>query len=280
MDGCGGIFLFAGVGFAIYVIYIIINGMKEENETTESHRNKGDAFRVSRLNPHNKSKGWIDFKENEIEYMGWSFVGLGWSSNKYSIGYGELTDVQTKESGNPFVNEDIINIQCNKFGKPETLSLKANQAGDTSLIKAALSKHVEDYNRKVEIEKLMRVRYRAGNFDGISPNDFERVIQELFTGMGYSVLKTGHSGDEGIDLICKNYATSEKVIVQCKRYSGNVGSHAVRDFFGALIHSKANRGYIVTTSDFTKDAKTWAKGKPIELIDRKKLSDLMMRYYR
>ena len=98
--------------------------------------------------------------------------------------------------------------------------------------------------------------------------------------MGYSVTHVDGSGDGGIDLKCLNYSTGEKVIVQCKRYSGKVGIGSIRDFYGALIHSRADKGYIFTTSEFTKETKIWVHDKPIELVDSYKLSQLMMQYYK
>ena len=98
--------------------------------------------------------------------------------------------------------------------------------------------------------------------------------------MGYSVIRVGGTSDGGIDLKCSNFSTNEKAIVQCKRYSGKVGIGVIRDFYGTLIHSKVDKGFVVTTNDFTKEAKEWSKGKPIVLIDSKKLSDLMMNYYK
>ena len=89
--------------------------------------------------------------------------------------------------------------------------------------------------------------------------------------MGYSVVETANTGDEGIDLICTKKDTNETIVVQCKRYQGKVGSPIIRDFYGSLIHSKASKGYIVTTGQFTSDAISWAEGKPIEFIDREKL---------
>jgi restriction endonuclease Mrr len=46
----------------------------------------------------------------------------------------------------------------------------------------------------------------------------------------------------------------------------------VRDFYGALVHDgEAVRGYIVTTTFFSRAAREWTKGKPIDLVDGKKL---------
>ena len=52
-----------------------------------------------------------------------------------------------------------------------------------------------------------------------------------------------------------------------KRYRNTVGVAAVRDLFGTMMNEGANKGILVTTSGYGPDAFTFAKDKPIELID-------------
>lgn len=133
--------------------------------------------------------------------------------------------------------------------------------------------------REEEIQHLLISRYKSGNFDNVHPRDFEEIIGKLFRSMGYLVKNTGKTGDEGIDLICTNHSNSEITVVQCKRYKGVIGAPIVRDFYGALIHYKAKKGYIVTTSYFTKSAIEWIKDKPIVFINKQDLANLMTKYY-
>lgn len=105
----------------------------------------------------------------------------------------------------------------------------------------------------------------------MSPRQFEEFILYMFEDRGYALQLTKHTGDEGIDI----YGTSpqgEPVAFQCKRYKHSIGQPIVRDFFGAMIHSNAKRGFIVTTSYFTESARSWAQGKSIEFIDGGDLS--------
>lgn len=87
---------------------------------------------------------------------------------------------------------------------------------------------------------------------------------------------TGRSGDGGIDgegTLEINPLLSFKVIFQCKRYQGSVGSGMIRDFRGAMI-GRADKGIMLTTGSFTMDAKKEAVrdgAHPIELIDGEKL---------
>jgi len=90
---------------------------------------------------------------------------------------------------------------------------------------------------------------------GISPSDFEGLVRELIHYLGYPNVKvTGKSHDGGIDVIStRNTAHGiERVAAQCKRYRGNVGVHAARDFFGAISNDKSiKQGFLVTTGEFT-----------------------------
>lgn len=70
---------------------------------------------------------------------------------------------------------------------------------------------------------------------------------------------------------------SFQVLFQCKRYSGSVGSGAVRDFRGAM-QGRADKGLIITTGTFTPDARKEATrdGAPaIDLIDGEALCYLL-----
>jgi restriction system protein len=68
------------------------------------------------------------------------------------------------------------------------------------------------------------------------------------------------------------------VYVQAKRWESAVGSPAVRDFVGSLVGHSANKGVLITTSRFSKDAEDYAKKIPqkVVLIDGTQLAGLMI----
>ncbi len=109
---------------------------------------------------------------------------------------------------------------------------------------------------------------------------FERLCQRLLRESGFEKVEvTGRSGDGGIDgngVVKVNAFVKFKVLFQCKRYSGAVGSGHVRDFRGA-IQGRADKGIILTTGVFTKDAQAEAVRDgvpPIELVDGEQLVEL------
>ena len=114
----------------------------------------------------------------------------------------------------------------------------------------------------------------------IPPDGFERLCQRLLRESGFQQVKvTGRSGDGGIDgngLLQLNPFVSFQVLFQCKRYSGSVVVSQVRDFRGAMM-GRADKGIILTTGTFTKDAKSEAIRDgvpPIELVNGEKLIDM------
>ena len=107
----------------------------------------------------------------------------------------------------------------------------------------------------------------------LSPDAFERLCTRLLRESGFiEVEVTGKSGDGGIDgrgIIRVGGLISFNVLFQSKRYQENVGASVVRDFRGAMI-GRADKGLIITTAGFTRDAKKEATrdgAPPIDLID-------------
>lgn len=105
------------------------------------------------------------------------------------------------------------------------------------------------------------------------PSAFERLIQRLLRESGFvQVEVTGQTGDGGIDghgILRLGGLLSFHVIFQAKRWKGSVGSSQVRDFRGAMV-GRADKGLLITTGAFTKDAikEATRDGAPaIDLVD-------------
>ena len=118
----------------------------------------------------------------------------------------------------------------------------------------------------------------------MDPQAFERLCQRLLRELGFiNVEVTKYSNDGGIDgqgVLRMNGIMSFHVVFQAKRYRNSVSSPVVRDFRGAMI-GRADRGLIITTGTFTREAKKEAQrdgAPPIDLIDgddfAEKLKDL------
>jgi hypothetical protein len=114
----------------------------------------------------------------------------------------------------------------------------------------------------------------------ISPRAFEELIHELLERLGFEDAELrGGSGDQGIDVVATlrlHGMTSVPTVIQAKRWRNPVPGKVVRQLRGALKVDE--RGVVITTSSFTKDAiaEAQAVGKsPIGLVGGADLVDLM-----
>lgn len=132
------------------------------------------------------------------------------------------------------------------------------------------------YKESVQEELLERIGQ-------MPPEFFERLVVDLLLRLGYggasgSGIALGKSGDHGVDgVIYQDKLGLDLLYVQAKRWGGSVGGSIVREFAGALSAHRANKGVIITTSTFTRDAWQDAErmGSRIVLIDGLRLSELL-----
>lgn len=126
----------------------------------------------------------------------------------------------------------------------------------------------EDEEHSIGLLKLIQ---------NLPPAGFEKLCKRLLTEIGINdITITGGSGDQGIDgkgIVKLNHVVSLNIVFQCKRYKETVSPHHVRDFRGAML-GRGEKGLIITTGRFTKEAKNEASRDgvtPIELIDGDRL---------
>jgi restriction system protein len=109
----------------------------------------------------------------------------------------------------------------------------------------------------------------------LSPSEFEAYVAErLFVRRGFQVINVRDTKDGGVDVLVTDHL-GQKAIVQCKRYrNSTVGASVVRDLYGTMMHEGAVYGYLVTSGPISEEARRWAAGKPMQLIDGKQLVEL------
>jgi restriction system protein len=117
----------------------------------------------------------------------------------------------------------------------------------------------------------------ADTLDGISWQEFEMLVGEAFRLQGYQVAETGGAGpDGGVDLVLRK--GGEKFLVQCKQWKAfTVGVTIVRELYGVMAANGAAGGFVVTSGRFTDEAKTFAEGRNVTLIDGPALLKLIQR---
>jgi restriction system protein len=105
--------------------------------------------------------------------------------------------------------------------------------------------------------------------------NFERLVGEGFRHRGFQVTeRSGAGADGGVDLsLARGH---ERFLVQCKQWRAqSVGVSVIRELYGVMAAERVAAGYVVTSGTFTRDAKEFASGRNIELIDGTGLGDLL-----
>ena len=117
----------------------------------------------------------------------------------------------------------------------------------------------------------------ADVLNGISWQEFELLVGEGFRQQGYQVTENGGGGaDGGIDLVLRK--GGEKFLVQCKQWKAfTVGVNVVRELYGLMAAHGAVGGFVVTSGRFSNDAKAFAHGRNMTLMDGPDLLRLLNR---
>lgn len=111
----------------------------------------------------------------------------------------------------------------------------------------------------------------VGHLRSVTWQEFETLVGQAFRERGFTVKDAGGSGpDGGIDLVLSR--GRDTYLVQCKHWKSQaVGVAIVRELFGVMSAEGAVGGFVVASGDFTSEAKAFAKGRSIELVDARKL---------
>lgn len=139
-----------------------------------------------------------------------------------------------------------------------------------------VEKLTETLKEQLEIERFeqnlgSKKKTNLGDFTELNGYEFQEYLKNLFKLLGYTVIETKLSGDQGADLIIKK--DDEKTVVQAKKYEGKVTNEAIQEVVAAKNHYKADKTIVVTTSSFTRSAIDLALSNNVELWDGQKLKD-------
>jgi restriction system protein len=107
----------------------------------------------------------------------------------------------------------------------------------------------------------------------LDPLEFEQLVGSLFQrvfareGANVEVTKASHDGGVDVVVVDPDEIKGGKTVIQVKRYRGVVSPGFVRDLYGTMINEGAAKGILVATGHFGPEARAFAMGKPITLID-------------
>ena len=130
-------------------------------------------------------------------------------------------------------------------------------------------------NKRKTLVKDVTTSNSAQSLEGMSWREFELLVGEAFRQLGYKVEELGGDGpDGGIDLALTK--GNEKFLVQCKQWKAfKVGVGVVRELYGVMAAEGATGGFVVTSGKYTSDAKEFARGRNVTLVDGDKLFSML-----
>lgn len=96
--------------------------------------------------------------------------------------------------------------------------------------------------------------------------EFEQLVGGHFERQGYKVSFTPEGADGGVDIVARK--ASEIFLIQCKQWRATqVGVSIVRELFGVMAARGATGAFVVSIGPFTAEARVFAEGRNIELVD-------------
>jgi len=129
------------------------------------------------------------------------------------------------------------------------------------------------FSRSQRVNRELFISKNSLYYD-YTPIEFEQLTAEIYNQLGYKATLTPPSDDKGLDVVIET--NGNKIGVQCKKYKNKVGPGAIREFIGSLNMAGITEGKFVTTSDYTKSAKSTARKAniKIELLTGKDIAKL------
>jgi hypothetical protein len=119
----------------------------------------------------------------------------------------------------------------------------------------------------------------ASAYLAMTPRQFEDAIAELFRRLGYEVKQTPFSNDGGKDAIA--WKDGRKFLIECKRFAADksVGRRDVQILHSAVVDSKAEQGFYVTTGSYARTAVAYAKNNNLKIYDHAAIPWLVSQAY-
>ncbi len=230
-----------------------------------------------------KLKKYINIKKNktdktncyELNYPKWLYANKNGSMNRVRKGNRLIFN-------NSFLYlEDYVLLTTSPLIMLDTVkSLRKKHGGDfIEKNKEEKEKYSEVCRKKDLIDKSDEIQSIIDKFAD-DPTDFEVYCKELFEKMAYNAETTPKSNDGGYDIVLRK--DGRIGIVECKCYSQehSIGRPMIQKLVGANQEIKANEMFFITTSKFSKEAVVYAYEIGVELIDGKKLIELINKYYK
>lgn len=116
---------------------------------------------------------------------------------------------------------------------------------------------------------VYRLKRQPLDLHKLTPREFEILLADLLSDMGWEVKLTQQTRDGGADILAYMNTDIGRLLclVEAKHYREDrkVGVDLVRTLYGTLCDAQANSAMLVTSSSFTPDAKVFQKKHEYQL---------------
>jgi restriction system protein len=205
--------------------------------------------------------------------------------------------MSSPQRGQNRITDEGINILSSKPDRIDSKLLKKlyhDEASDKFLdTKSRIDIDENDISNKTpeeiigiqsEIINQSLAKDLLNNISQIEPEQFEQLVVDLLLAMGYGGTvedagsAIGRSNDGGIDgLIKEDVLGLDTIYLQAKRWQNTIPIKEIRDFAGALLSKRSNKGVFITTSNFPPSAHEFVSAidRKIILIDGNRLTQMI-----
>lgn len=138
-------------------------------------------------------------------------------------------------------------------------------------LKIQIESDFKDYYKEKKSAPISKTGY--ADLNGV---EFENYLMNFFRKMGFEVMGTPATGDQGADMFLIN--NSKKIAIQAKKYSKPVGNKAIQEIVSARTFYSCDEAWVITNSQFTKSASDLAQKCDVRLVDGLALDKLISQH--
>ena len=124
-------------------------------------------------------------------------------------------------------------------------------------------------------KKLQALKEEIESIQELSWPEFKDFVAEAYRRTGFTIMENNtFTADPSIDLVMRKSANL--YLVQCRYWQNRkLGIREVKNLFSLMHDKQASGVYLLTTGIFTNEARHYAAGRPINLVDGIELVELL-----
>ncbi|MDD5066712.1 MAG: tetratricopeptide repeat protein, partial [bacterium] len=139
----------------------------------------------------------------------------------------------------------------------------------------------KDVPEKLSSYSDLRTDDRLKDFLTASTQNFQAICEKMVQSMGYSIIDISPVSDENFDCIAMESEAKwrnvrrMKALFKVRRVTKPISVMPIKDLQEEMKKLSADKGVFIVTSNFAPSAAQFAATRPIDLIDKKQLTELL-----